>query len=737
MFNHYIVPQSAGSLSVAVLSLIMGALQLIFYLKKPNVKWFAWSVFISLSSLIYAVGIFLEYNTTGSLNRVAGLLEFTAVIFLVHCLYGFTFTHLEIDSKHYHTIAGIFHCIIILFLWLSGYIVSYEFVDRDFYLMSVPFAEPDLGPLGPLFELYIALSCLIAIIIWLKHKGPGIRNRKPFIIGMSVWIVLGIHDGLASISVPSLQYLMEYGFFGFSIVILWVVFESYIDISAVDKYRVITEHANEGILVIRDEKIIFANPACENLIGSPLINVSTEEFLNLILAEDRSKFRQYFDKIFTSDSPGLIVVRPVRDPGKNIIEAKGNPIDYMGHPAALFVFRNITERLEKERELKKSEEKILRLKKMESLGLLAGGVAHDLNNVISGIVTYPELILMEMPEDNALRKSIQVMHDAGQRAAAIVHDLLTIARGVAIPKETLNLNNIITKFFRTPEYDKLLEFHNGVELKSNLDSDLMNIKGSIAHIGKIIMNLLSNAFEAIEKSGAVLIETMNRYLDRPLKGYEDVNVGEYVVLAVSDTGPGISSDDIERIFEPFYTKKVMGRSGTGLGLTVVWNIVQDHNGYINIINEKIGTKFEIYLPITRDSIIDRDIMALADKIYGNGETILVIDDMKSQREMLCHILEVLKYNPKSAASGEEAVEYLKSHKVDLIVLDMIMDPGINGRVTYERIKEIHPDQKAIIVSGFAETEEVKMTLKLGAGRFLEKPLSLTEFGLAVKVELEK
>jgi CheY-like chemotaxis protein len=251
------------------------------------------------------------------------------------------------------------------------------------------------------------------------------------------------------------------------------------------------------------------------------------------------------------------------------------------------------------------------------------------------------------------------------------------------------------------------------------------------------MNLVSNASEAIKGSGNVTISTVNRYVDKPLKGYDEVSIGEYAVLFVSDDGSGISSDDLERIFEPFYTKKVMGRSGTGLGLAVVWNVIQDHKGYIDVTTDENGTTFELYFPITRNKIWKKD-MPLSIKDYkGNGEMILVVDDVESQREISCKMLDALSYKTKAVSSGEEAVEYLKENTVDLILLDMIMDPGINGRETYERIIKIHPNQKAIILSGFAETDSVKETQKLGAGQYIKKPVTLEKIGLAVKEELEK
>ncbi|MBN2401365.1 MAG: response regulator [Spirochaetes bacterium] len=738
MIPENIVLQSAVSLSIAVLSLIMTILQIMFFLRKPKFTWFGWSAAISFSSMIYAVGVFLEYNTLGPVNRFAGILEFTAIIFLVHCLYGFTFVRFKINSKYYHIAAGIFHCLILLILWTSDYIVADKFAVRNFTGLEKPFIEPDLGPAGILFELYTALSCLVAIGIWLTQKSYNIKHRNLCLVGMIFWIALGIHDGLASLGFPAFQYLMEYGFLGFSAVILWIVFENFTDISTVEKYHAITEYANDGILMIQDGEITFANPACNRLIGLFAENSPVEEILDNIADEDRGKlilrYRNLMRSIETSEP---LIIRIKKTQEEKIIEIRDSLINYRKRKAILAIVRDITQRIREEEALKESEKKILRLRKMETMGLLAGGVAHDLNNVLTGIVSYPELILLKLPEDSPIRRPIQIMRDAGLKAAAIVQDLLTTVRGVAVPQVTLNLNDIILEYFRSPEYQKLLEYHPAVTVKKNLDLNLLNIIGSQVHLGKIVMNLISNACEAINDSGIVVISTMNRYLDRPLKRYEDVKTGEYVILTVEDSGTGIPEEDLDRIFEPFFTKKVMGRSGTGLGLTVVWNTVQDHNGYIDMISRDNGTKFELYFPASRDAVADENSIIPIKNLYGHGELILVIDDVESQREIICRMLETLKYKTKSFPGGEEAISYLKEHSADMVVLDMIMDPGINGRETYERIRKIHPAQKAIIVSGFAETDDVMKTLAMGAGRFLKKPVIMEELGLAVKKELEK
>ncbi|RJR48377.1 MAG: response regulator [Desulfobacteraceae bacterium] len=739
MISETIVLQSAGSLAVAVLALLMAFLQAMFFFRKPQFQWFGWSAAVSFSGMLYAMGIFFEYNASpGPWNRFGGRMEYAAVIFLIHSLYGFTFAYLGINGKRYHMIAGIFHALVLISLWSGNYLLSDSFAEREFLGLSKPFVETELGPLGPVFVFYAILSTCGAIALWLRHKVRKLRYRRPYLIGVVFWVLLGTHDGLASLGwIPAFQYVMEYGFFAYSIVVIWVVFSSFVDISAEDKYRVITEFANDGILVIQGGKIVFANPASSEIIGRQIMNSSASDFLELIVDQDRTKFQEYYSRLrHSGDGPGSFTIRLERTSHEErIVEIRANIVHYRNRPAILGVMRDVTERIREEQALAESKERLARLKKMESMGLLAGGVAHDLNNILSGIVCYPELILLDLPEGSELIEPVKTMQESGLRAVAVVQDLLTVARGVAIPKKPINLNDLVREHVKTPEHRQLLDNHPSVTIECDLDERLLNIKGSRLHVLKTIMNLVTNACEAIVSEGRVVIRTSNRYIDRPMKGYDRVNIGEYAVLSVADNGPGISSDDLDRIFEPFYTKKKMGRSGTGLGLAVVWNVIQDHDAYIDVKSDAGGTEFTLYFPVTRDEIQDKSSPVSLEDLYGNGETILVIDDEKRQREISCRMLDKLRYKTKAVSSGEEAVSYLKDHTADLLLLDMIMDPGIDGHMTYEQIKKIRPEQKAVIVSGFAETEQVKETLRLGAGRFLKKPLILEDLGVAVKKEL--
>ncbi|MEA1933757.1 MAG: ATP-binding protein [Thermodesulfobacteriota bacterium] len=392
----------------------------------------------------------------------------------------------------------------------------------------------------------------------------------------------------------------------------------------------------------------------------------------------------------------------------------------------------------KTKKLMRAERKLMHAQKMEAIGTLAGGVAHDLNNILVGLVSYPDLLLRGLDEDSHLRGPILTIKESGRKAATIVQDLLTMTRrGVAVTK-AVNLNKILSEYLKSPEYNKLKSLYHDTEVEIYFEPNLLNILGSSVHLHKTVMNLVSNAAEALSKRGKIIITTQNRYIDRPVRSYDDVQEGDYVVLTVSDNGTGISPEDIERIFEPFYTKKIMGRSGTGLGMAVVWGTVKDHKGYINVESIKgEGTTFTLYFPVTRQEM-EKDTSSLSIKDYlGNNESILVIDDMEEQRYIAKEILQKLGYSVETAVSGEEAIDFLKTNSADLLVLDMIMDPGIDGLDTYKEILKLCPGQKAIITSGFSETNRVKKAQKLGAGAYVKKPYLIEKIGIAVKKELEK
>jgi PAS domain S-box-containing protein len=499
------------------------------------------------------------------------------------------------------------------------------------------------------------------------------------------------------------------------------------------KYRALVNYANEAIFIAQDGLIKFPNPKTTELTGYSESELTGMPFERYLHPDDREMVMQrHRERLEGGAPPFKYSFRIINKQKREIwVQIHTTRIVWDGRGASLNFLSDISEE-------KKLAEHLQRAERMETVGMLAGGVAHDLNNILSGLVSYPDLLLMDLPEDSPLRDPILTMQSSGKKAAMIVQDLLTLSRRGIPGTEVVNLNTIVRDYLGSPEMAKLQDFHPKVRIESRLDPDLLNVVGSPVHLSKALMNLVSNAAEACPDGGRVTVSTRNHYMDKPVEGVETLQEGEFTVLKVRDTGDGIAPEDMKRIFEPFYTKKVMGRSGTGLGMAVVWGTVKDHQGYIDLKSRAgKGTTFTIYFPATRKMLEDKESTICMDSMKGSGERILVVDDVEEQRRICSLLLSRLGYSVNTVASGEDALRYLTEQAADLVVLDMIMDPGMDGLKTYEKIIEIRPEQKAMIVSGFSETQRVEKMQRLGAGAYVRKPYTLEKIGLAVKSELSR
>jgi len=515
-----------------------------------------------------------------------------------------------------------------------------------------------------------------------------------------------------------------------------------------EKYRLLTESITETIWTMDlDYQFTYVSPTSRHTLGWAADEILALNMEEIIPEDERPKVQTALAQV-VANGARTGDYRRSRTLELELCHKNGSRVwtevtatvmvDEKGHPDTILgVARDVSQRKKAEAERLELLEKLSRSRKMEALGLLAGGVAHDLNNVLSGIVSYPDLILMDLPAGSPLAASVMTIKDSGLKAAAIVQDLLTLARRGVTAFEVLNLNDIVADVIRSPEHQKLIGFHPDVAFEVACEPNLPNMEGSPVHLKKTILNLVANAAEAQPGGGRVGISTESRYVDQPLAGYEKVAEGEYILLRVADCGHGIAEEDLSRIFEPFYTKKVLGRSGTGLGMAVVWGTVQDHKGYIDIQSEpNQGTVFELYFPMTRKTHQDRPAPPY-DAIRGRNETILVVDDIQEQREIASRILSRLNYAVTTVSSGEKALAFLTENAVDLVILDMIMAPGMDGLDTYREIIAIRPEQKVMIASGYAETERVKTALDMGVGQYLKKPYTLQKIGMAVRRELDR
>jgi PAS domain S-box-containing protein len=508
-----------------------------------------------------------------------------------------------------------------------------------------------------------------------------------------------------------------------------------------ERFRQLFDHSSSGVIVYepvdngREFLIRDFNRAGEEieqisraeLLGRPV----TEAFPGLIAMGLVETFRQ----VYQTGEPMLH--RPAYYKDEHREGWREYRVYKLPSGEIVAVFDDVSQQIRAEEEKQAMAHSLQRAQKMEAIGLMAGGIAHDLNNTLSGIVGYPELLLLQLPEDSTLRRPLITIKKAGERAAAVIADLLTVARGAASTRQTANLNVLVREYLNSPEFGNLMNQYPQIRFEQTLADDLPNISCSPIHVKKCLMNLLANGAESISPAGSVTLATFTQVPDQELANRLDLKMAPHSVLRVTDSGPCIQESDLHHIFEPFYTKRAMGkRSGTGLGLSVVWNTMKDHAGAVAASSTSEGTCFDLYFPASAESLTTPAGKQQTQDLRGAGETILVIDDEPQQCHLARKILEHYGYKVTYSNSGEEAVAYLGSHQADLLILDMIMAPGINGRQTYAEILKIHPEQKAIIASGFSESEDVKATLRMGAGTFIKKPYSMRDLALAVRNGLQ-
>lgn len=397
---------------------------------------------------------------------------------------------------------------------------------------------------------------------------------------------------------------------------------------------------------------------------------------------------------------------------------------------------DLTEQKNIEHEKHRLLERENQARRMEVVGLMAGSVAHDLNNILSGIVSYPDMLLAKLPKDSDVFPALIRMKEAGKRAATVVDDLLTAARGTPINREVKILDQLVQEYWDSPEHEQLFQLHPQVRFTLHLGAGTSAISCSPVHIKKLLMNIVTNGAEAITGDGVVSISTDVIVVDTVMGQSLEIKPGRYSSIEIEDSGAGVSDEDLQHIFEPFYTKKSLGRSGSGLGLMIVWNCVTDHHGKITVRSSGRGTIFKILLPLSEDKVDSFENKDNRQDIPGGGgQRILVVDDEPLLGDIASQILGYEGYHVEVVSSGEEAIAYLKGGTAELVLLDMIMEPGLNGRETYEQIIRDNPQQKVLIVSGYSDSEDIKKMLEYGTVGLLKKPYTRGQLLRVVSDEL--
>ncbi len=401
-----------------------------------------------------------------------------------------------------------------------------------------------------------------------------------------------------------------------------------------------------------------------------------------------------------------------------------------------FFVRDITKRKEAEKALLATQKQLAQSERLETAGRVAGLIAHDFNNLLTPLLGYPALIKEELPPDSQARKDLDIIASTAQRMAEINKQLLMLSRRGRCDKQVLDFNAVVKHLFDLVRRDS----KDKIEVKLNLAANLFNTCGAEEQILRAIQNLYQNAVDAMDESGKITISTTNVYIEKD-GAAKPLAKGEYIKFTISDTGHGIPKEIRDKIFEPFFSthQHSTKRRGAGLGMSVVYGIIEDHNGRIDLESEVgRGTTFTIFLPAVRQPL---DLKSSENLLAHGAETIVIADDDEIQVEVLKKILEKLGYAVLPAKSGEETVAIFEKCKEsgpmpDLVILDIVMGHGMDGVETFQRLRKINPEQKVIFVSGREVLARVQEAQAIGGGAFLSKPVSAEELGAAIREELD-
>jgi signal transduction histidine kinase/ActR/RegA family two-component response regulator len=393
---------------------------------------------------------------------------------------------------------------------------------------------------------------------------------------------------------------------------------------------------------------------------------------------------------------------------------------------------NVVAMMEDVTERRRLEEQLIQSQKMESIGLLAGGIAHDFNNILGGILGYASFVKTQVPKEDRIYPHLETIERSALRAAELTSQLLGFARGGKYVVGPLIINDLVR------ETADLLRgtIETNIAMTTGLDASSPVIEADASQMQQVLMNLCVNARDAMPGGGELTITTTR--LDAPdafLRSIPEARGGRFVRIEIADTGIGIEKAIRGKIFDPFFTTKEKGK-GTGLGLATVYGIVKNHNGFINVESEiGSGTTFSVYIPAV-DKVAAK-VQENESRPQGGQETILVVDDEEMIRMLVRDILEEIGYNVLSAADGIEAVELYKEKdgEIDLVILDMTM-PGMGGRETFEKLKEMNPSVRAILSTGYAADERARQMLAMGVKAFVQKPYRIDDLASAVRRTLD-
>jgi len=487
-----------------------------------------------------------------------------------------------------------------------------------------------------------------------------------------------------------------------------------------EKFRFLVEESPLGVSLIgKDGDYKYVSPKFVDMFGYVLEEVPTGREWFRKVYPDKKYRKQVISTWITAieetkvgQAKTLIYTVRCKDGSKKVI--KFLPVKIAGGDY-LVIYEDITEQ-------KKLEAKLIQSQKMEAVGRLAGGVAHDFNNILTTIIGNTGIMLMHNYKEDHIRECLEEIKDAGMRAAALIRQLLAFSRKQTLRLEYLNLNEV------TADMNKMIKRLIGEEVKVRtlFESDLLQVKADRSKLEQIIMNLAVNAKDAMPHGGELTFETKNAYLDESYGNEHGVEPkpGHYVIITVSDTGIGMDKETKSHIFEPFFTSKETGL-GTGLGLATVYGIVKQMNGYIWVYSELgQGTTFKIYLPGVKTAAAPAQKKITSLERFIGSETVLLVEDDKLLRNVARKTLKLHGHNVLETENGGDAIKVAEAYEkpIQLIITDVVM-PGMNGRELAERIQSIRPEIRVIYMSGYTDNAISHHGVLEPGINFIEKPFT--------------
>ncbi|MBI4721284.1 MAG: PAS domain S-box protein, partial [Chitinivibrionia bacterium] len=495
-----------------------------------------------------------------------------------------------------------------------------------------------------------------------------------------------------------------------------------------EKLLVLSEHAPFGTTLIdRKGNFLYINPKFKELFGYDLNDVPDGKSWFSKAYPDaayrHTVIAAWVEDIKSSISGGLQQrIFDVTCKDGSVKVSRFVPV-FLGNGDTIMVCEDITER-------KRLEAQLMNAQKMEAVGTLTGGIAHDFNNILMGIQGYTSLMLLDIGRDHPHYDRLKSIEEQVKSAADLTRQLLGFARGGKYVVEPLKMNDIVdrtsTMFGRTK---KELAIH------TKYDHDLWVVEADRSQIEQVFLNLYLNAWQAMPAGGDLSLETANTIIEEDHGKTYSVLPGRYVRISVTDTGPGMDEKTKQRIFEPFFTTKELGR-GTGLGLAMVYGIVKNHNGFIDVISEPgKGTTFVLYLPASKKDPSAQK--TPAGEILRGSERILLVDDEPNVLSVSKVLLQTLGYTVHAMGSGQEAITFFKENndRIDLVICDMIM-PGFSGGETFDLLREINPSVRTILSSGYSLDGQARKIMDKGCSGFIQKPFNLIDLSRKIREVLD-